>query len=84
MFNRRYLYLISVFSVISDMSYMLSPHNCKYNICSGRRIGLMSWGSINNCGVNNALCRNKHTWWKWYYTLEKSVDIAFGCVFGSM
>ena len=36
---------------------MLLPHDCKYNICSGRRNVLMSEESINNCGVNNTLCR---------------------------
>ena len=62
MLNRRYLYLISDFSVIDDMSYMFMSHDCKYNICSGRRCldGLMSGGGINNCGVNNTLCRDKH------------------------
>ena len=60
MFSRRYLYLISVFSVISDISYMFMPHDCKYNICTGRRNGLMSGGSINNGGVNNAFCKDKH------------------------
>ena len=38
---------------------MFMPHDCKYNICSGRRNGLMSGGSINNCGVNNTLCLEK-------------------------
>ena len=33
---------------------MLMAHDCKYNICSGRRNGLKSGESINNCGVNNA------------------------------
>ena len=39
------MYLISVFSVIGDISYMFMPHDCKYNIYSGRRNGLMSGGS---------------------------------------
>ena len=65
MFNRTYSNLISVFSVVDGISYMLMPHDCKYNICSGRKNGLMSGGSINNCVVNNALCWDKHAWWKW-------------------
>ena len=44
------------------------PHDCKYNICSGRRNGLMSGGSINNCGVNNVgtnmLDESASTVWK--------------------
>ena len=39
---------------------MFMPRDCKHNICSGRRNGLMSGGSINNYDVNNALCRDKH------------------------
>ena len=39
---------------------MFVTRDCKYNICSGRRNGLMSGGSINNYDVNNALCRDKH------------------------
>ena len=38
---------------------MFMSHDCKYNIRSVRRNDLMSGGSINNCGVNNALCRDK-------------------------
>ena len=46
---------------------MFMPHDCKYNICSGRRNGLMSGGSINNCGVNvgtNVLDESDSTHWK--------------------
>ena len=60
MFNRRYLYLISVFSVSSDISYTFMPHNRKYNIFSGRRNGWMSGGSVSNCGVNNVLYQDKN------------------------
>ena len=49
-----------VFSVIGDISYMFISHDCKYNICSGRRNGLMPGGSIDNCGVNKTLRRHKH------------------------
>ena len=39
---------------------MFMPHDFEQITCSGRRNGLMSGGSINNCGVNSALCRDKH------------------------
>ena len=46
---------------------MFVTRDCKYNICSGRRNGLMSGGSINNCGVNvgtNVLDESDSTHWK--------------------
>ena len=51
---------MSVFSVISDVSFMFTAHDCEKNIFSRRRNRFVSGGSIDNCGVNNVLCRNKH------------------------